>query len=460
MNRRVFISHASEDKENLVRELAATLVSKGIDVWYDEYEIKPGKSIRESIDRGLSSCDIGLVIFSKKYFDKTWTIWELNGFVQKLLSSNGKLIPVYYNISHEELLKISPSLADIMGLVYKGDVKSLSKEIFDVIYPNKPILLSVRDILASFHLATPDFYDNWWLNCIEFSGNERVSFIPWSFPNNPISSNSSTLRSHTLAWACMRYSWITNAHKQGLNQFTSPEVIIDFISKNPGLYEACKTNTAYLALYAPQLFFIESDFSILFRDNYDQSVSSLYKSRVDEGFVCSLTPDGSLPKCNRLYALMDDDLGGYSSISLLRHFIEGEQFGPTPSNIDYWLGLIYLCSDEGKIYPQKVRDTLISAYSSQYSANQLKKIFINKDPTHLEKVFSSVPMIEQVVTEVLSDRKASICTPITAVSERISSLHLTSDLFEDKSYRVTIPSDELKYTFRGLTNQSISTQEK
>ena len=453
MNRRVFISHASEDKGSLVRELATVLISKGIDVWYDEYEIKPGCSIRESIDRGLSSCDIGLVVFSNYYFSKSWTIWELNGFIQKLLSSSGKLIPVYFNITHKELLKISPSLADIMGLIYNGDINALSEDILNVLYPNKPILLSVRDILASYQMSPPDFYDNWWLDRIEFSGNNDTSFIPWSFPNNPVVEKSSTLRPYSLAWACMRYSWISNAHKQKLNQFTHPEKVIEFISSNPGLYEACKSNIAYLALYAPQLLFFESEFLELFREKYEQSVKGLSSVCVDDNFRCSLTPDGTIPKCNRLYALMDSNLGGYSNLSLLRHFIEGEQLGPAPSNIDYWLGLIYLCSSESEIYPANVRNALISAYANQYSANQLKKVFINKEPVYLEEIFSSVKHIEQVIEEILGDRNINIHSSIRIVSERIRLLHLTADLFLDKSYRLTIPSDEQKYGFRGITDQ-------
>lgn len=36
MNKRLFISHASEDKDSFVRQLASALQDSGIDVWYDE----------------------------------------------------------------------------------------------------------------------------------------------------------------------------------------------------------------------------------------------------------------------------------------------------------------------------------------------------------------------------------------------------------------------------------------
>ena len=49
----VFISHASEDKALFVRPLAKALQQAGLKVWYDEFTLKLGDSLRESIDRGL-----------------------------------------------------------------------------------------------------------------------------------------------------------------------------------------------------------------------------------------------------------------------------------------------------------------------------------------------------------------------------------------------------------------------
>jgi hypothetical protein len=51
----VFISHASEDKEGIVRPLANALKNEGLRVWYDEFELKIGDSLRRKIDRGLAT---------------------------------------------------------------------------------------------------------------------------------------------------------------------------------------------------------------------------------------------------------------------------------------------------------------------------------------------------------------------------------------------------------------------
>jgi hypothetical protein len=61
----VFISHASEDKEGVVRPLANALKSEGLRVWYDEFELKIGDSLRQKIDRGLATSRVGLVVLQR-----------------------------------------------------------------------------------------------------------------------------------------------------------------------------------------------------------------------------------------------------------------------------------------------------------------------------------------------------------------------------------------------------------
>src|SRR4051812_4935086 len=48
----VFISHAAEDKDSLVRPLALGLQDRGLSVWFDEFELRVGDSLRRKIDAG------------------------------------------------------------------------------------------------------------------------------------------------------------------------------------------------------------------------------------------------------------------------------------------------------------------------------------------------------------------------------------------------------------------------
>lgn len=47
------ICHASEDKGTFVRPLANALRDRNVEVWYDEFSLKLGDSIRRSLDKGL-----------------------------------------------------------------------------------------------------------------------------------------------------------------------------------------------------------------------------------------------------------------------------------------------------------------------------------------------------------------------------------------------------------------------
>lgn len=73
----VFISHASEDKDSIVKPLAECLTKNGVKVWYDEFELKIGDSLSKSIDRGLTASNYGLVVLSESFFEKAGLIMNL-----------------------------------------------------------------------------------------------------------------------------------------------------------------------------------------------------------------------------------------------------------------------------------------------------------------------------------------------------------------------------------------------
>jgi hypothetical protein len=108
----VFISHASEDKDAVVRPLAHALDAGGLKVWYDEFEMKIGDSLRRKIDLGLAKSRFGVVVLSRSFFRKGWTNYELDGLVTRAVSGEQVLLPIWHEITKQELLEYSPSLAD------------------------------------------------------------------------------------------------------------------------------------------------------------------------------------------------------------------------------------------------------------------------------------------------------------------------------------------------------------
>jgi hypothetical protein len=130
----VFISHASEDKDEVVRPLAFALQSAGLSVWYDEFEMKIGDSLRRKIDKGLANSRFGIVVLSKDFIKKGWTNYELDGIITKVVTGEQILLPIWHNITKKEVIDFSPSLADKLARntsVYT--VEEIASEIAEVI---------------------------------------------------------------------------------------------------------------------------------------------------------------------------------------------------------------------------------------------------------------------------------------------------------------------------------------
>jgi len=109
-NIRVFISHAKEDKEKFVRDFATKLRERGIDAWFDEWEIGPGDSIVQKIfEEGIRKADTVIVVVSAVSVQKPWVRVELNTSVIKRIEGKIKLIPVIIDES-----PIPEALTDIL----------------------------------------------------------------------------------------------------------------------------------------------------------------------------------------------------------------------------------------------------------------------------------------------------------------------------------------------------------
>jgi hypothetical protein len=112
----LFISHASEDKEEFVRPLAETLENMGIKVWYDEFTLKVGDSLRKNIDHGLIKSRFGTVILSSSFCSKNWTQYELDSMVAREMNGHKMILPIWHKISKDEVINFSPALADKVAL--------------------------------------------------------------------------------------------------------------------------------------------------------------------------------------------------------------------------------------------------------------------------------------------------------------------------------------------------------
>lgn len=92
---KVFLSHASEDKERFVNEFAAKLANKGVDVWLDKWEMLPGDSLVDKIfEEGLKEAEAVIIVLSKFSVKKPWVREELNSTIVNKIQKGTRLIPI------------------------------------------------------------------------------------------------------------------------------------------------------------------------------------------------------------------------------------------------------------------------------------------------------------------------------------------------------------------------------
>jgi hypothetical protein len=98
----VFISHASEDKAQLVRPLADALKEYGVKVWYDSFSMQPGSNLGHSIDAGIAAAEFGIIVLSPRFIAKEWPRYEFDAVCQRRTEQGGRLIILWHTLAQED----------------------------------------------------------------------------------------------------------------------------------------------------------------------------------------------------------------------------------------------------------------------------------------------------------------------------------------------------------------------
>jgi hypothetical protein len=129
----LFICHASEDKDPFVRQLAERLQVEQARVWYDDFVLRLGDSLRRSIERGLSSSRYGVVVLSPRFFAKEWPQRELDGMAALEVDGRKVILPVWHEVDVADVRRYSPILADRVAIRSGRGVDTVVNEILAVL---------------------------------------------------------------------------------------------------------------------------------------------------------------------------------------------------------------------------------------------------------------------------------------------------------------------------------------
>lgn len=113
----VFISHANQDKEELIEELYQSLQKLGISIFYDKESLEWGDNWKERILNGTKKAEFAIIVISENFFDREWTERELSEFLNRQNRNGQKLIlPIIHNITTDQLKAKYPNVADIQAI--------------------------------------------------------------------------------------------------------------------------------------------------------------------------------------------------------------------------------------------------------------------------------------------------------------------------------------------------------
>ncbi|RDC63265.1 hypothetical protein AHMF7616_01867 [Adhaeribacter pallidiroseus] len=134
-----FISHDWKDKDKIARPLAEGLSKRLCSVWYDEYSLRVGDSLRESIEKGIREVEKCIVVLTKNYLNNHgWGKYEFDSiFTRERINKEKIIIPIWYGVKKEDIFKYSTSLPDTIALIWPSlknkDEEQYKKEVEQLI---------------------------------------------------------------------------------------------------------------------------------------------------------------------------------------------------------------------------------------------------------------------------------------------------------------------------------------
>lgn len=213
----VFICHASDDKDDFVRPLAEALRNEHVEVWYDEFSLSLGDSIRRTIDKGLRQSRFGVVVLSKAFFAKRWPQYELDGLTELEIQGQDKvLLPIWHGVAHSEVLVYSPPMAGRIAALSSKGIDHVVAKILNIIRPQGNPFIRARDALIEWGVMPPVITDEYWLDVVEASNRipgygahipEESHWGRWSLPL-PEKDGGASARGERLAWCALQMQWI------------------------------------------------------------------------------------------------------------------------------------------------------------------------------------------------------------------------------------------------------------
>ena len=359
-----FICHTGEDKEDFVRPLAQALRDKRLKVWYDEFQLTVGDSLREAIDKGLARSQYGVVVLSPYFFTKRWPQRELNGLVAREDAEGSKLIlPIWHNIEHDEVAQHSPLLADLYPIRSSCGLEKVVDELLRKLCPDENPLNIAREYLIEKGYPPTVFTDEWWL-IIKECQVAQLQYPDlnlgrrWIFPLPYPDAEDSKEVGLNLANTAFQMDWSYDGEDRKICQLTPPEQVHGFLRQWPDLLECARANPGVLAMYAPQLTIhgFDTDLADVFDPLLEPGREDTYRFR----YGAADATDGHAPLCGDLIAWRHPAYGNYTDPELAYSFVRAHDSHYSRELFTAFECLAWLLCGESNWMPSQLCEKLLN----------------------------------------------------------------------------------------------------
>jgi hypothetical protein len=110
-------------------------------VWYDEFSLKVGAPLRESIERGIKEATTCILILSPHFFSNNgWTKAEFDSiYTREIIEQDYVILPVWHNVTSSEVYLYSPRLVDRLGISTEKGIDEVVRQLNIAIQSRKRI---------------------------------------------------------------------------------------------------------------------------------------------------------------------------------------------------------------------------------------------------------------------------------------------------------------------------------
>lgn len=132
----VFLCHASEDKEAIVKPLYSELRELGLNVFLDSEEIGWGDSLVDIINKALHKSKYVIAVMTENSVEKKWPQKEINAVLSnEIKNGKNKLLPLIHGDA-EEILGENFLLSEKLYKQWNGDPKEIAQAVLALLQKN------------------------------------------------------------------------------------------------------------------------------------------------------------------------------------------------------------------------------------------------------------------------------------------------------------------------------------